>query len=91
MSVSVSIENSTNAMWFEVPGPADAETSAPGWRFASATRSRTDLAGIEGWMTNAFGVTVSRVTGARSRVTSYASFLYRLGLIASAVVPISRL
>jgi len=30
MFVSVSIEKSTNAMWFEVPGPADAEISAPG-------------------------------------------------------------
>lgn len=45
MLAPVIVLKSTNARWFELPTPAEAELSVPGFAFAKARSSLTELYG----------------------------------------------
>ena len=66
----VSILNISADMWIEVPLPEDAKLILPGFAFASAMNSATDLAGTEGFTIITFGTSATIAAGARSRSRS---------------------
>src|SRR5688572_20090336 len=58
--------NSSPDRWVMVPVPADATLMSPGLAFASATRSCTDLSGIDGCTITTIGVDAIMAIGTRS-------------------------
>ena len=57
-----------------LPRPAEPKVIWPGFAFASAIRSLTDLTGSDGCTISAPGAMVSRVIGAKSLIVSNGSF-----------------
>ena len=65
----ISLNSSPPRCLFE-PGPDDANVSAPGFDFASATSSITDFAGTEGCTTRTASVEKAIPTGTKSRIST---------------------
>src|SRR4029079_7266367 len=78
ISTPVIVLNSSPDRWIDVPLPDDAKLSLPGFAFAYAISSCTDLNGNDGLTTSTFGTPATRITGAKSLTWSYGIFLYRL-------------
>ena len=90
MSVPVIFLNSSPERCCEVPLPADANASSPGFALARAINSFTFFTGVDGLTTSRFGSVAIRMIGAKSLFASYGMFGYKLGLIAwVATVPIN--
>src|SRR5256885_13594261 len=82
ISARARMRNSSPARCDELPTPAEAKLSVPGFAFASAISSRTVRTGVEGWTTRILGVEATRLTGAKSATGSKGRFLNKLTLIA---------
>jgi hypothetical protein len=70
MSTPVIFLNSSPERCWDVPLPADANASSPGFDFASAISSFTFLAGIDGLTTSRFGSVANSTIGAKSFAAS---------------------
>ena len=77
--------NSSAARWLAVPAPDVPKVRLSGFALASATSSRTLLAGTEGCATSTLGTTPSSVTGASALPRSKSEWV-KTGLMVCATV-----